>query len=81
VKIEVLLFAAARQAAHSDSLVVEMATGADVAGLRSALLTACPELLDLMPSSMVAINHEYALDSTVIPPDAEVALIPPVSGG
>jgi hypothetical protein len=34
-----------------------------------------------LPSSVVAINHEFASDEQVIAPDAEVALFPPVSGG
>jgi len=30
---------------------------------------------------MFAIDAAYATDATVVPPDQEVALIPPVSGG
>jgi molybdopterin converting factor small subunit len=31
--------------------------------------------------AMFAVNTDYAADDTVIPPRAEVACIPPVSGG
>jgi molybdopterin converting factor small subunit len=81
VKIEVLLFAAARQAAGREKLVVELAAGANVGQLRCAILTACPALSGLLPSSLIAINHDYARDDGMIPLGAEVALIPPVSGG
>ena len=81
MKVEVLLFAAARQAAGCEKLVVELAGGANVGELRRAILAACPALSGLLPSSLIAINHEYARDDLVVPLDAELALIPPVSGG
>lgn len=30
---------------------------------------------------LIAVNREYVFDAAPIPPDAEVALFPPVSGG
>ncbi len=30
---------------------------------------------------MAAVNHEYAAEEQVIPPGAEIAFFPPVSGG
>jgi molybdopterin converting factor subunit 1 len=81
VKVEVLLFAAARQAAGRESLTVELPGGSNVAELRRAIVTACPELSGLVASSLIAINHNYCRDNAIVPPQAEIALIPPVSGG
>jgi molybdopterin converting factor small subunit len=49
--------------------------------LRAALATEVPELASLMPHLMFAINTEYASDEAAIPAGAEIACIPPVSGG
>ena len=40
-----------------------------------------PDLKDSLRSVLVAINREYAFDEAVVPPNAEIALFPPVSGG
>ena len=81
MKIEVLLFAAARQAAGCEKLVVEMSNGSNVGDLRRALASASPALNGLLASSLIAINHDYARDDDIIPLAVEIALIPPVSGG
>jgi len=81
VKVEVLLVAAARQAAGCDKVAVDLSGGSNVAELRHAILAACPALEGVLASSLIAINHEYVRDNSVIPLNAEIALIPPVSGG
>jgi molybdopterin converting factor subunit 1 len=81
VKVEVLLFAAARQAAGCEKLAVELSDGSNVGDLRRAIAMACPALEVVLASSLIAINHEYARDDFAVLPDAEIALIPPVSGG
>jgi molybdopterin converting factor small subunit len=55
--------------------------GATVADLRARLGSACPALGPLLPRSAVAVNEEFAEDSVAISAAAEVALLPPVSGG
>jgi molybdopterin converting factor small subunit len=42
---------------------------------------AYPELAPILRRAMIAVNTDYAGDDTVIPASAEVACIPPVSGG
>ena len=37
--------------------------------------------LEKLSSLAIAVNHTYAVDTTTLAPSAEVALIPPVSGG
>lgn len=79
--MEVKLFAVARQIAGGDSIHVELADGATVRDLRAAMERAYPELAPILRRAMIAVNTDYAGDDTVIPASAEVACIPPVSGG
>lgn len=81
MKVEVLLFAAARQAAGCDKLAVELSDGSNVGELRRAIAAVCPPLEGVLRNSLIAVNHEYAHENSIVPPQAEVALIPPVSGG
>ena len=77
----VQLFAVAKQLAGVSSLEVELPSGAKVTDLRRAIADASPPLEQLVSHAAVAINARYAEDECPIPADAEVALIPPVSGG
>ena len=81
MRATVLLFALARAKAGRPSLSVDLPDPATVADLKSALALACPALAPLLPTIRLAINSEYALDDQIIPPGAELAAIPPVSGG
>ncbi len=81
MKVMVRLFAAARQAAGQDRLELELPEGATVGDLRRALSGQLPELADLVRRAMFAVDTEYAPDDRTLPRDAEVACIPPVSGG
>jgi molybdopterin converting factor small subunit len=77
----VRLFARARDLAEAEVVTVELPPGATVADLRARLGQACPALGPLLPRSAVAVDEEFAEDSVAIPAGAEVALLPPVSGG
>jgi molybdopterin converting factor subunit 1 len=77
----VRLFARARDLAGAETVSVELPSGATVGDLRRALVRAVPALAGLLERSAVGVNAEYAADDTLIPPSAEVAVIPPVSGG
>lgn len=78
---QVKLFAAARQFAQCDQLSLDLPAKATVADLRGAIVEAQPALAQLMPSALIAINTRYARESDPIPANAEIAVIPPVSGG
>jgi molybdenum cofactor cytidylyltransferase len=80
-RIAVRLFALARQRANQPEIVVEVADGATVADLKVAIAKEAPSLVDLLPLVMIAVDSDYATDDLVVPPDAQVAVIPPVSGG
>ena len=80
--VRVKLFAVARQRAGQDQLEVDLpAAAATVSDLRHAIVKHCPALADVLPHVKVAVNNDYAADGTAIDANAEVALIPPVSGG
>lgn len=81
MRVRVKLFAVARELAGSNEVVVELRDGATVDDLRTELTSLVPALGRIMPHSLWAIGTEYVGGDAVLPDDADVALIPPVSGG
>jgi molybdopterin converting factor subunit 1 len=80
VALTVLYFAAAREAAGVAREQLE-GTFATVADLRRALSERHPALARVLPRCRLAVNQEMASDAEAVPDGAEVAIIPPVSGG
>ena len=76
-----MFFATLKQRAGTASVELEVPPAMDVAALKRRLAHDYPDLTPSLESVLTAINHEYAFDETSIPPGAEVALFPPVSGG
>ena len=61
---------------------VELAwTGGTAAMLRSRLAAEFPPIAPLLARSAVAIGDRYVTDDSHVLCDADVAIIPPVSGG
>ena len=81
MRVQVKLFAAAREAAGNDSIQLDLADHATIADLRRALIERLPKVREILARSMFAINCEFASDESLLPANAEVACIPPVSGG
>ena len=79
--VTVKLFAAAKQAVGAAELTVELPPGATVGQLRGELARRAPALAPLLPGMSLALDAEYASDDQLVPPTAEIACIPPVSGG
>lgn len=79
--VHVRLFARARDLAGTDVLSVELPDGATVADLRRRIAADCPALSSLLQRSALAVANEFADDSLELSPHAEIALLPPVSGG
>lgn len=75
------LFAAARDAAGAPRLTLSLPEHAAVSDLRHALLKQAPGLQRFQGRLWIAINGRYAADNERLPPDAEAACFPPVSGG
>jgi len=81
MKVAVKLFAVARQRLGSSSIEIELPAAATAGQLRSALAEQFPGLKDILTHCRIAVANEYAPDGVPIPAAAEIALIPPVSGG
>jgi molybdopterin converting factor subunit 1 len=81
MRIRVKLFAAARDLVGGESIEIELPGEATVAELRHTLMERLPPARELLARSMFAIDHEYAANETRLKSNAEVACIPPVSGG
>ena len=81
MKISVLLFASIKEYAGTDKIFVDIADKSTVADLKHEIANHIPQLKDLLPTTLVSINHEFAFPEDKVPPDAEIAIFPPVSGG
>lgn len=81
MRVRVKLFAVARELAGSSEIIVELREGATIDDLRTELITLVPALARIVPHSLWAVGTEYVGGDAVLPNDADVALIPPVSGG
>jgi molybdopterin converting factor small subunit len=79
--VSVHLFARARDLAGCSRLEVSLASGTTVADLRIRLAEQVPVLAGLLERSALAVNGEFAGNGQQLSPDAEIALLPPVSGG
>jgi len=81
MKLTVLLFAAAKEAVGCDRVDVELPAAAVVGQLRAQLSADWPQLTSVAATLHVAVNGEFAPDTTELQPGDEVACFPPVSGG
>jgi molybdopterin converting factor subunit 1 len=79
VKVKVKAFGISRDIMGEREVELEMA-GDTVAHLRQALGKNYPSLMRLT-SLLIAVNQQYAKDTTPLHERDEIALIPPVSGG
>jgi molybdopterin converting factor subunit 1 len=78
--VQVQLFARVRDLA-GDELSFVLPRGATVTDLRRRLAETLSVAEDLLGRCAVAVNQEIVAGDACIPPGAEVALLPPVSGG
>jgi molybdopterin synthase catalytic subunit len=81
MQVEVLLFAALREALGSERITVELASGATGRDLREKLVQSHPQWRMLFEASRVAQGVEFVDDDRPLAGGEAVALIPPVSGG
>ncbi len=81
MRVRLLAFASAADALGRGELEVELPEGSRVADLRARLERDHPALAPLWARLAVAVDGELAAADTALPPGAEVALLPPVSGG
>lgn len=81
MKVQVQMFARARDLAGGETIELSLAEGATIGALRRSLAAELPLLGPLLPHCLFAIDAEYASDETPILAGATIACIPPVSGG
>jgi molybdopterin converting factor subunit 1 len=79
--VHILLFAAAKERLGRDRVSIDLPPDTTVGELRTILAATHPALTEILAQSRLAVDSEYAADDLVIPPTAEIACIPPVSGG
>ena len=78
---QILLFATLKDLAPGGQLEVEAPANPTVAQLWDAAIARAPALAKWRSHARVAVNQSYAQDGDIVPDGAEIALIPPVSGG
>ena len=81
MNVTVLLFAQARERAGTASLALALPAGSRVADALAAIRRAHPALEPLWPHLAVALDGRVAAPETPLADGAELALLPPVSGG
>jgi molybdopterin synthase sulfur carrier subunit len=77
----ILFFATLRERAGLRATTLALPEGARISDVKVILRERYPNLAPALGSALVAINHEFASDDDVVPPHAEIAFFPPVSGG
>ena len=80
-RIKLLFFATIRDRAGAKSMELDIPENMTVQGLKDKIAEEYPNLKDSMKSVLITIDREYAFDEAIIPPNAEMAMFPPVSGG
>ena len=79
--MKVLFFARTRDLAGVASVAWELPPGTTVAEVRRRLAIEYPRMAGLLADCAIAVDDDFAADDAVVPMDAEVAVLPPVSGG
>ncbi len=78
--VQVRLFAFMAQQAGASGLDLTLAPQTTLAAVKGEILRLLPKL-SWPVGTMLAVNQQYAAETTVLKEGDEVAVIPPVSGG
>jgi len=81
MRIEVLLFASAREAVGTAQRTMEVPEGAAVSRVLDLLLEQHPELVPARRSLRFAVNEDFVDAAAALHDGDRLALLPPVSGG
>ena len=79
--VKLLFFATIRDRAGTKSMEMDIPEDLTIQGLKDKLASDITNLKESMRSVLITINREYAFDEAVVPPNAEIGMFPPVSGG
>ncbi len=77
----VILFAGLRDAVGSDTVELELDTGATASGLWDLLETAHPSAVPYRDRVAFAVNNKIISPADELDAGVEVAILPPISGG
>lgn len=80
-KVHLLFFATIKDRAGVTRADLDLPEGATIATLKDLLAALYPAAAPLLGHSLFSINQNYAFENDPIPPGAEIAVFPPVSGG
>lgn len=80
-QVKLMFFATFRTQVGVREDQIDLPDGARIKDLKRYILQSYPNLEKSIDTALFSINREFAFDEDVIPPMAEVALFPPVSGG
>ncbi len=81
MNVYVRYFAATREACGRGEETLDLKDGTTVSALLGLLRRRHTNLAHVLGGVRVAVNERFATEDEVVPPNAVVALIPPVSGG
>lgn len=81
MKVKVLFFGAAREAAGFGQEQIELPEGCSLGALRAEYEMRFPRLRDLRHSLVFSVNQEVAKKEQILHEGDEIGLLPPVSGG
>lgn len=81
MRVSILFFAAAREAAGCDRAELELAEHATAGDAKARAVERFPALARFAGALQVAVDREIAEPGTKLREGAEVALLPPVAGG
>lgn len=81
IHVTLLFFATLRDITGQRRMTKSIPDKTLISDLKGLLVDEFPGLKEIMPTVIVSLDHEFAFDSSSIPPEAEIALFPPVSGG
>lgn len=79
--VKVLFFAAAREISGTAAMELSLGDDATVGQLKQALVEQFPGLMHVLGHSTIAVDRDYANSERALYHGAEVAVLPPSSGG
>jgi molybdopterin converting factor subunit 1 len=79
--VKVLFFAAAREIAGTAAMELSLEDDATVGQLKQTLVEQFPGLFHVLGHSTIAVDRDYANSERTLYHGAEVAVLPPSSGG
>jgi len=81
MRVRVLFFGMLKDIVGKSADAIDLPEGASVRDVLARYQSHTPGLKESLPSLALAVNQQYAGPDTILRPDDEVALLPPVSGG